>query len=254
MNSIQETLVKSGFEPSVAKIYVILAESGRLTANTIIAKSGLSRAGTYDALNILLADGFVTLSKEGRNAIYTVSDPNKLQILAENRQRETESLRNELGDSIRSLIGSYNLAQNKPGVRFFEGNEGIREMLFDSLNATGEILTIANFDSFDKEVEEINREYVRQRVLKGIHKRIIAPASPMVLASYDNLSAEKSLVEIRFVDQKKFSVTVGIQIYNNCVSFMSLKGNNKIGVLIQDTEITNTLRIMFDFMWDVIPN
>ena len=124
MPSIQETLETAGLEPIVAEIYLILVENGELTVPKVLEHTDLSRASIYDALAELLAKEYVEYRKEGRNAFYRPVHPNKLFGLIEDKKREVALLEGEMGETVSSLVGAYNLANNKPGVQYFEGDEG----------------------------------------------------------------------------------------------------------------------------------
>src|SRR3989339_1643167 len=133
MPSSKETLHQFGFTDSEADIYLALNTRGEMDVPSLAKELGLSRTAIYDVLNTLLAKGYIDYRKQGRNAYYKAGHPNKLAGLLEEKKRETALLAGDMEETIRQLTGSFNLAQNKPGVRFFEGEEGLREAALDSL-------------------------------------------------------------------------------------------------------------------------
>ncbi len=250
MNTIQDSLTKAGLEPSVAKIYTILVENNELPVGEIITKSELSRAGAYDALNLLLAQGYVEYRKEGRNAYYKALHPNKLFALIEQKKRDGVLFEQEMNETIRSLVGAYNLANNRPGVRFFEGEEGIRKVTFDSLEAKDEILTYLDVDATQKYIPELNKEYVAERVKLGIKKRQIAPDTSFTRERYKKYSP---LLEVRLMPANIKPFKTIVQIYNKKVSFTTLNEQKKIGILIEDEQISELHRSIFEFVWATLP-
>ena len=251
MSTITDSLEKAGFEPSVAQIYTILAESGELSVGQIVEKSKLSRAGAYDALNLLLAQAYIEYRKEGRNAFYKAVHPDKLYGLIEEKRRETTQLEDEVKGAIKALTGAFNLTQNKPGVRFFEGIDGIREVIFDSLSAKKEILTFLDVDATQQHIEDINREYVKERVRLGIKKRQIAPDTEKTRTRYQNYSP---LLEVRLMPPNIKPFQTSIQIYNNTVSFSTLNDKKMIGIIIEDEQIAMTIRSLFECIWQTGQN
>ncbi len=251
MSAITDSLVKAGFEPSVAEIYTILVESGELSVGHIVEKSKLSRAGAYDALNLLLAQGYLEYRKEGRNAFYKAVHPDKLFGLIEERKRESALLEDEMKNAIKSLTGAYNLSQNKPGVRFFEGIEGVREVIFDSLQAEGEILTFLDVGATQKYIEDINRDYVKERVRLGIRKRQIAPDTSETRARYQKYSP---LLEVKLIPPDIQPFQTSIQIYNDTISFSTLNDKKMIGVIIEDKQIVLAHRSLFEYIWKTLPS
>ncbi|MBI4993188.1 MAG: hypothetical protein HZC26_03590 [Candidatus Magasanikbacteria bacterium] len=250
MSTIQDTLANAGFEPSVAKIYTILIENNELPVGEIIKRSELSRAGVYDALNLLLAQEFVEYRKECRNAFYRALHPNKLYGLIEQKKRDEALLEQEMNETIRALTGSYNLANNKPGVRFFEGEEGIREVTFNSLEAKDEILTYLDVEATQKYIAEMNKEYVAKRVEKNIKKRMIVPDTQATRERYKNYSP---MLEVRLMPPNIKPFKTITQIYNKKVSFTTLNEQKKIGVIIEDEQISGLHRSIFEFVWNSLP-
>jgi len=246
MSSLTETLAQAGLESISAEIYLILVQNGEMAVPQVLEKTDLSRASVYEALSELLALGYVEYRKDGRNAFYKPVHPNKLFGLIEEKKRELSLFEREMKNTIKSLIGEYNLANNKPGVRFFEGEEGIREVIFDSLNAKNEILTYLDVDATQNYISNINKEYVKQRIEKNIYKRQIAPDTPFTRERYKKYSP---LLEVRLMpkDMKPFNTSV--QIYNNTISFSTLNEKKMIGVIIEDKQIVDLHRSIFEYVW-----
>lgn len=250
MSSIQETLVSAGLEPSTAKIYLILAENGELPVSEIITKSELSRAGAYDALNMLMAKEYIEYRKEGRNVFYKALHPDKFYSLIEQKKRNEALFEQEMNETIRSLVGMYNLGNNQPGVRMFEGDEGIKEVTMDSLEAQDEILTYLDVEATQKYLAETNKEYVAERVKRNIKKRQIAPDTPATRERYKNYSP---LLEVRLMPANIKPFKTIVQIYNKKVSFSTLNDEKKIGVIIEDEQISELHRSIFEFVWNALP-
>jgi len=248
MSSIQETLISAGLEPSTAQIYVILAENGELPVSEIIQKSQLSRAGAYDALNILMAQEFIEYRKEGRNVFYKAKHPDKLFGLIEEKKRETALFEQEMNESIRSLVGSFNLANNKPGVRFFEGEEGIKEALFDSLHSTEPILTFMDMHSMEAVIGKINEEYVQERTKKNISKKIIITTSPEA-EIYLEKNKNNSLTQIAILPKDVLPFKTGFQIYNNKIVYFTHRQENLLAIMIQDPDIYQMNKSIFEYIW-----
>lgn len=253
MPTIQETLANCGFEPSVANIYLILAQNGELSVSQIIEKTGLSRAGAYDALNILLSNEYIEHRKEGRNVFYKIYHPSKLFQIVEERKREDSLFEKDVAETVKTLVGSYNLSNNKPGVRFFEGEEGMREATFDSLKATGTIYTFLDVDATQKFAGEMNKEYVKERIKRKIFKKQISLDTPFTRERYRTLSPADRFLEVRLLPAGQNPFQTGLQIYNNTISYSTLTADKKIGVIIEDESIARMQKSLFEYIWKSLP-
>ena len=63
-------------------------------------------------------------------------------------------------------------------MQFFEGEEGIKKVLEDSLYSKEEISSYADITSIQKYIPKINEWYVDQREKKGIKKKGILLDTP----------------------------------------------------------------------------
>lgn len=245
--SIVDTLIKAGFEPIVADIYLILINNGELSVPEILEHTTLSRASVYEALPELLAGGYIEYRKEGRQAFYKPAHPNQLASLVEQKKRDVALLDGEMGETIRALVGSYNLSSNKPGVRFFEGEEGFRDVLFDSLTSSEPIRTIADIEAAHTFAPAINQEYTKKRELAGIHNKILVLDTPFSKTFATNTKTK--LVESKFLSPTLEHFHTSTQIYDNKVVYMTLRENNMISVVIEDPDIYQMNKSMFDYLW-----
>lgn len=218
-------------------------------------KTQLSRASVYDSLTELLGLGFLEYRKEGRVAYYKLAHPNKLFDLIAEKKRDVQLFEQELGETVRAITGMYNLAQNKPGVRFFEGKDGIKEVTFDSLRSSGMIYTFADMDAAQKHAKDINTEYVAKRIQKKIFKKMIALDTPLARERYTKAPPADKLLEVRLLpaiaSAPQFFQT-GMQIYDNTISYSTLTDVLQVGVIIEDAHIAQMHRRLFEYIWGTL--
>jgi len=249
MTTLFDSLIKTGWDPKLVGIYLVLAENGEMTVPEIQKKTTLSRASIYDALNELVVSEFVLYRKAGRVAYYSPAHPNKLMSLLEQKKRDTVLLEEEMKETVTNVIGLYSLALHKPGVKFFEGIEGFREALEDSLTAKETIYTYVDINALSGESAKINEEYVKIREKKGVKKFLILPSQPNNLQS---VGQKNELTETRYLPTGVKPFQTSLQIYDNKVAFYTLRQENIISVIIYDKDIYDTLRGLFEFVWNTL--
>ena len=249
MSTYKIILQQAGFEPSVAKIYINLVTNGEQTATDIIKNTGLSRAGVYDAINILLANDYVLYRKQGKNAFYKAEHPNNLHRLIEKKKEESRLLETQMKEAIESLSGSYNLSNNKPGVRLLEGEEGIRESIFDTLLATETIYTYANVEDINKFFAHLNKEYKKEREKKALKKLALIPNTPENIEYMKKFSSKYTVMRVLPKGVKPF--TTSLQIYNNKSSYLTLRKDNIIAIIIEDKDLTEMNKHLFEYIWSI---
>lgn len=78
-------------------------------------------------------------------------------------------------ESIRQVVGQmtsdFNMISGAPSVQYFEGLEGVKKVLEDSLYAKEEILAYSDLESIEKYLKKENVEYVKEREKYEVKKR-----------------------------------------------------------------------------------
>jgi hypothetical protein len=99
-----------------------------------------------------------------------------------------------------------------------------------------------------KYADKINKKYVEERRNKGIGKKILildtAENREYIRQQGNNLTDYRILPEsIKF--------NVGMQIYDGKVSYFTLREDNKVAILIEDKNIYEMQRNLFEFLWQI---
>lgn len=242
--TLHETLLKTGMEPTTAEIYLTLVENGEMTVPKLLEKVPLSRATVYEALPTLLAEGFVEYRKEGRVAYYKPNHPSKLFTLIEEKKREVSLLEGEFKGVVQSLTGMFNLSNNQPGVRLFEGKEGMIEAYDTLLNLQQPIDSIEDKGDMLDFFGDYVKEYVTKRIERKIPNRAIAPDTNTI-----NDPNPEKFIDSRLIPAAKFPFSMDIKICGDLVQIATLKEGQGVAVHISNPLIAANFRVMFNYMW-----
>ncbi len=245
MSNLSSTLVNAGFDPSSAAVFVYLTENGEQGVPAIQAATGLSRAGVYDALNLMIVREFVETRKEGRNAYYKALHPNKLLGLVDERKREANLLAKEMEETVNQLTASFNISSARPGVLVYEGKEKIIGAYDDLLDLRQPIDSIEDAGDMSTFIPEYFPEFIKKRVERNIYNRVVAPATNQI-----NVTSEKEKRETRTIAATEYPFTSDIKICGNRVLIVTLKKEGAIAVRIDDQLIATNFRLLFKFLWN----
>lgn len=228
-----------GLTEKEALVYLACLELGSQPATQIAKVARLNRVTTYDILEKLIGKGFVSFMVKKNVKFFSGIDP---EILHSETQRHTDMLKISLPKLKRIKTGLKH-----PQVQYFEGIEGIKAIYADTLTSKTEILNYANSREIRNFWPEYDTEYVGKRVKKKIHLKGIAPEDEYGKRVH---AADKlNFREIRLVSPTKFDFTNEINIYDNKVAIVSLRGE-LIGMIIESEEIANTQRAIFQMAWE----
>lgn len=244
----KDKLIQIGLTEKQAKIYFCLLENGISPAKYLIFKTGLKRGITYEIIDQLIKLNLIEkIEEKGKITLFRTTHPNNLETLFEKQKKETEEKGKILKEEMGNFISMYNLLSGKPNVQFFEGDKGIMEVLNDSLNAKETILEYVDNEIAKDYIPKENEEYVKERIKKGIKKKMLSPESDYIKERVSRMNPLFSELKI-MKNVKPFNTA--LQIYDNKISYITLKNNKKIGIIIEDEDIAKMHKIIFNQNWE----
>lgn len=247
-------ITDTGLTKEQAAVYEVLLKLGESPAS-VIAKaipSGttLSRPLVYKVLEELIGLDLTTKTDlAGKIATFTPKHPVAISKVIEAEKDRIELTKKQFLATSGKLSSLFNLSVGKPGVQFYEGEDGIWEVLMDSLAATEEILTYADLEAIAKYIPALNAEYSTIREEKNVKKRglvIDSPEARKFLKSYDGQVTHTKLISST-TDVFPFQTIV--QIYDNKVTYITLTDEYLMGIIITDQFIANTHKYLFESLW-----
>lgn len=234
-------LQKFGLEEKEAKVYLAALEMGEGAVGRLSTKSGIKRTTLYDVIESLKRKGLVSMVRRGKKTVYMAEDPRVLGEILEEKKQTLEKVMPE-------LLSIANFLDNKPKIRYFEGDEGIKEVYKDTLRYPDqEMLAWVSDEAWEFDDQRFLFEYyIPRRIEKKIWVRAIAPDRPKMRLYKDD--DEKSLRRTKLISADQFPVKVEIDLYGrNRIAVMSF--SEKISLIIESEKIYTTLKSIFEMNW-----
>lgn len=135
-----------GLNEGESCIYELLLENGRMAGKDLTEKSGIGRGNVYNVLKLLLQKGLV-LEISGKKTVYQPVDPNVLRSLLQRKLEQSKELEASFDASLRGMESVYKRTTGRPTIQVFEGWDGVKKALYDSLESKTEILTYLDVSS-----------------------------------------------------------------------------------------------------------
>lgn len=255
-----ETLTQAGLTPEQAQIYEILLKNGPSSARKVVQNSPLKRSLVYKILDDLGKIGLVERDdKIGKISIFTPAHPLKLKELVEKQEAKAKTAQVALDGLMGSLTSDFNLISGRPGVKLYEGRDGIAGALKHiaaNFKPDTEIISFVKVltDKFGDETKGIFDEYIKKRVAGNIKTRVIAIDTPegQELKRNDN----KSLRETRLVNAKNLPLDFPggeILIYGNEICAITIENQVYFAFSVESRAISQMLRAFFQTQWELLP-
>lgn len=240
-----QQLQQIGLSDKEAKVYFASLELGSNTASEISKKAGVNRPTTYTIIEKLIKKGLMSTFEKGKKTLFQVEDPKQLLRLLKEQEENTKIKGEEFKRYLPELETLFNLAEEKPKVRYFEGKEGIISIREDYLKAKNK--NIIGFYTKDDEKavfsEKEREESYLRRIRRGIKFKLI-------YTSKDGPSkTRRLLIQSRFVPYDKFRLSSSVFIYDNKIAVVALRGK-LMGIIIENKEIAETLKSIFNLAWE----
>lgn len=239
-------LQDAGFNETEAKIYLAALELGQTTVSRIARKSGVKRTTVYLSLENLMKKGLISSVKAESSHMFFAEDPRNLERMMEERKERITKL-------VPQLLAFTNLIDKKPQIRFFEGSDGIKEVLKDALNYPSQEILMFFSESYIADFgDEFFAGYYRpERIKRKISARALLPDNEEMRKVTEN--DEKNLRRSKLIDPNLFKIKFEMMIYGGGkVNIVSYK--EKFALIIESVEIFESFKSIFETMWKYLPN
>ncbi len=251
MSLLRDVLEKAGLDKKESDVYTTLLNNGGLTVLEIARESGQPRTNLYNILEDLKQQNLVKEIKEESTTKYFPQSPKEIEKLLDRKSQMLKHAKLNYEILLNSLQSQFTLIEHKPLITYYEGLKGLRR-LYDDVNQTGEdiLLLRSTYDDHKKEIDEIIAEQIVEQVKRGIHAKVIGPLEDIEEAKALYTKYDKHrLVEERFIKNFKFELPAQILIYDNKTAISTIK-EDIVTTIIDNEEVTNTFKVLFDFIWE----
>jgi HTH-type transcriptional regulator, sugar sensing transcriptional regulator len=241
MIKIHKNILKSlDLREDEYKVYTAALMLGEASMQDLATRSGVKRSTIYTFIDKLKDRGLIQETAKGKRKVYSAVEPEQLLEIEKTRLKELEQV-------IPELKAIHNKSRKKPKVTFYEGIEGIEAVYADVLKEKKEVLTFEDLDQLKKMVSKSFYQYFPpERSRKGILLKSISRDSEFAREfTKRNIGL---LRETKFI--KTESLKTDINIYADKVALMSLNEQSPFCVLIEDPNIAQTLRLVWNELWN----
>lgn len=235
INSVSEL----GLTKQEAAVYVAALETGFSSISDIAKKAGIKRPTTYYVVDELIKKNLISRAPKGKRTFYIAEHPNKL--LSNIRSQE-----NKLMSALPLLESLLKSAGNKPRIRFYEGKEGIKSIYNEVFKTHKKLLAIGSMRDILKHFSyEETAEWFKLLSQEGGKIYDLVDDAPET-RKYAKAAYRKGHGPLKYLP-KDFKMGTDTIIAGDKVALISY--SSLMGVLIENDEIAQTQRQMFEFMW-----
>jgi sugar-specific transcriptional regulator TrmB len=242
-----ELLTQIGLTKSQAKAYIALIKFGSLPAPQLAEKIGETRTNSYMVLDRLVEMGLIEKDESGKKLLYRPTNPTALERLIEQKRKDVMSTEKQVRDSMPQLLNYFYTYQHQPGVRFFQGKEGIMKMYEDQRRTAQDIYFIRSDADFNVLGKDLYK-HMEQRAKLGIKAHGIEPAEEDNIR-YGQENDKRMLRDMTWAPREAFTAPVNMYVYGNKTALISY-GEEVIGTIIESPQIAEAMTQIFGLVRD----
>lgn len=244
---LSKALKEYGLSEKEVSVYLATLELGVAPVRIIARQAGINRGTAYDILKVLVDVGLVSFYQKGKQH-FSAESPERLIEAVEDKQIKLQRLKVNLAENLPQLKMTFLRHGGRPSIRVYEGFKGIKKILEDVLSSV-EALEVKEYYVYSgatpKERNSIYHdfpEFNEKRMKKEIKVKTVSLGSGGETVGLDE---RKWLKE----SGNRSAATHEI-IYAGKVAHIGLDtSGNPIGVIIQNADIYEMQKMIFETIW-----
>jgi HTH-type transcriptional regulator, sugar sensing transcriptional regulator len=247
---IEELLTQNGFSDKEARVYLAALELGEAPLARIASKAHLQRSTVYSLVDEMKKRGLLSLSKRGGIQYASVLPP---RILIDRFKQAAQFAEQGLPQLMEMAYAS----PLKPRVRFYEGLQGLQEILYELSYSKEQSFIFTDYEQMPPELFAfIRKEIVPRRRKLNVFSHLILPRNPTnVKVQKEDAVQDLHFAEHRIVDFPRTKNPIEILLFDTSkIGFLSFTQHEMFGVIMDSPAIYETLRNLFELVWGLAKN
>lgn len=240
---MENILEVAGIQGTLAKTYLTLLAVAEITPAKLSIQIKESRTNTYKLLDELVDRGLATRKDINKKLHYRAENPSKLLTVAREIRDRADLQEAQLKAAIPELVKQFHLNHEQPGVRFYQGKEGIKEIFEEQIREAKPIRfmkTRADIEFFGfKFMHEVRNLAPKAK----IQRQAFTPDAPEVPQNVAE-SDKEMLLERTWYLPSDYTAPVEWSVFGNKVAIISF-GDEAVGTVIESEQIAESLRQIF---------
>lgn len=238
-----------GLTKEEVTLYLHIAKHSVQTIQQIARQTGINRTTVYRYLSSLEEKGLIewVIGERGRLVKSVPAENLKLYLL--NKKTQLESIERGLPALLASIQTIRPSEKLETSVKYFTGERGIKQMIWNTLKTQEATRSYAPLNRREFISRKFEDEFEIEWAKRGLKDMVITSKDRISYIKEKLVPIYKKTLAIRLLPADKFTISSDVIIYNHTFAVMSLGKGNLVGVEIDNAEITNTQKIIFDLLW-----
>lgn len=260
MDNIENALRTLGIKKSSQQVFLFLVKNGVSPVSVISNGTNTPKSSIYDSLEELNSHGLTIEFNQGRSKEYGVIKEEQLKDVVLKKIHDIKSAESALINFMHTNSSTESSAKTK--IKFYTGNEGIRQAFRDTVwheKCAETYLMWPTEEMIDILTPEFSKWHSEQRLKYEVQMYIIRKNSDRKLdikgSDKDSLlesAGWKNYREIRYAPEGT-EWTMSYWIYDDKCLFAS-SSNERFAFIVHSKEFANLMKILWKNTWNISQN
>jgi sugar-specific transcriptional regulator TrmB len=215
--------------------------------------TGINRTKVYRLAEQLEKRSLISRRVDDRGTFLTATDPANLEVELVTREEEVKSARKTLQALMPSLAAIQEAGDSAFVLRTYEGQEGIKQMLWHELKAKNEVVIFGSGTT---------EELIPDKLWAEKHRLLSAQAgyTTRELMNQDSENRPVDFTQHRefmqLYDYRRIPRTIltldnQVSVYNDTVAIYHWRKDQMVGIEIVNTSLARMMSQMFEEYWQM---
>jgi len=252
---VREYLQTLGIDRDLIEVYIVLCARGPQTISELSRNAGVDRVQLYRMMNRLQATSLVEIESRYKRYIIRPASIDNIRMLLRKKEQELSQLKDAL-PVIEQALASPCTMSSQTRVHIFKGAEGIRQMLWNQLKASGEIVgynysifeDIAGNNFMNNWVREFETRRLRCRLVFGDEFETTWQANVEKYYGEESTKQRVRGMDYFHLSPEVFKITHSCDVYDGVVAYYHWEGGDIFGAEIHNPRIADSQRQLFELL------
>ena len=250
ISDLHKILKDIGLNKQEADVFEILLPGTPLSILDISRKLSVPRTNVYRICDSLVKKNIAEWAIQQRGNMIKAIEPEKLSFLVQKKEAEVEGVRSDI-QQLKQFMKSFSGTLPKTQLKFYQGVEGMKQLIWNTLRAEREILGYSIYGRKAIVGETFSIKYIEEFKIRNLRDKTIVSLKeiPKVKIAISNGAHQQSFEDVRVVDENDFEISGDTYLYNNTYAVSFWNEDEIVGVEIENPEIVKVQRSIFNFLW-----
>jgi len=246
-----EQLINIGLEKIEAQIYLYLLENGPHTHLELSRETNTNRSKIYRYVEKLTQKNLLVLSVSSRGKKLLAASPQNIKLLIQNQEEAIKTKKEKLPFLIKNLSTLPSYTAREFEIKHYRGQEGLRQMLWNHLQAKREIHAF----SYKNKNDIVGKPYADKIRQEQMDRQItlyeLENETDQGDYSYTSVRGWEKYYKSLYIPPKTLDIKQYIAIFNDTVSIINWLDDEEVGLEIINSPYAELQRQLFKKFWNL---